>query len=102
MVYASIGDIFSFTSDTGTKDFIILAQVAPFMVAAVSLTEGNRWCEAVKVEHPLYVTPEEVSQIMGHHKGSDHAGFRLHMPEEVFTALNDAAKGTDKSTAFKF
>ena len=102
MGYASIGDIFSFTSDRGTKDFIILAQVAPFMVAAVSLIDGNRWCEAVKVEHPEYITPEEVSQIMGHHQGSNHAGFRLHMPEEVFTALNDAAKGTDKSTAFKF
>lgn len=102
MGYASIGDIFSFTSDTGTKDFIILAQVAPSMVAAVSLTNGNRWCEAVKVEHPLYITPEEVSQIVGHHKGSNHSGYRLNMPEEVFKALNDAAKGTDKSTTFKF
>ncbi len=58
----SVGQIFR-NDESGEK--FILARVKSHAVILVSLSDGNRWRDAVSVKDPLSIMPEEMAFIGG-------------------------------------
>ena len=75
-----IGSIFMWKR-CGEKEYYILCQVGMRAVCLVSLIDGNRWRQPVKVSCATWISDRELKDVTSE---EDYSNFRLVKPSKVF------------------